>query len=123
MVSVFEEEKQFAEDLGQVRPVDLIYDQNECFLGVGGGLFGQPFEGPVLEFERAVFSGPPAFDEVLIGVGGVELDELDPVLGPGKPVGEFERYPGLSRSGRPVEDGLRPVAEQLDDLLECGCRF
>ena len=68
MVSVFEKEEQFAEDLGQVRPVDLIYDQNECLFGVGDGLFSKPSEGPVLEFEFAILGRSPTLDEVLVGV-------------------------------------------------------
>ena len=63
MVSVFEEEEQFAEDLGQVRPVDLIYDQNECLFGVGDGFFGKPSEVPVLELEIAILGRSPTIEE------------------------------------------------------------
>ena len=41
MVPVFEEEEQFAEDLGQVRPVDFIDDEYEVVALFFFGSFSQ----------------------------------------------------------------------------------
>ena len=61
---------------------------------------------------------PVALEEVLVGVRRVELHELDvrPVR-PGAAASSLGDV-GLSGPGRPVEDQLRPVPQQLDAFLQ-----
>ena len=59
--------------------------------------------------------GPEALEEVLVGVGGVELDELDRAV-LGEVAGQLAGQVGLAGAGRAVEDDLLALPEQVGDL-------
>ena len=62
--------------------------------------------------------GAEALDEVLVGVGGVELDETDSFRRPGEAQRQLPRDVGLARAGRPLKDDLTLVLEQLLDRAQ-----
>src|SRR5665213_581841 len=81
VTSVLESEQQLAENPWEVCPIDLIDDQKELHLGKLNGLLHQLQEHSLLdligEVAPLVHCGSNPLDEILIGVGGVELDDLD----------------------------------------------
>ena len=82
LVAVLQQEVQLAEDLGQVRAVHLVDDQ-DVRLVWRSPLAVRPCDAaqrPGGELERRLpavgLVGPEALEEVLVGVRGVELDQL-----------------------------------------------
>jgi len=119
LVAVLQQEVQLAEHLGQVRPVDLVDDQDVGRGGVGPGYLSEVAERPGAQRERqrsaATWFGPEAFEEVLVGVGRVELDELNRAV-VGQVTGQFAGEVSLAGPGRPIEDDLLALPEQIGDL-------
>ena len=62
--------------------------------------------------------GTEALYEVLVGVGRVELDECDSLIGTGEMLREFLRDVGLARARRPLKDDLEFVFEEGLDVFE-----
>ena len=76
---------------------------------------------PVTQLESGLpiyEGGTEALYEVLVGVGRVELDERDTLIGTGKMLREFLRDVGLARARRPLEDDLEFVFEEGLDVFE-----
>ena len=73
---------------------------------LGARAFAEAVEDAGFEGEPALFGGPEALDEVLVGVGLVELDHLDGAVvlvadqAPGDPAGDE----GLAGAGWALED-------------------
>ncbi len=121
LVPVLEQEVQLAEDLGQVRPVDLVDDEDEGEVALFG-CFGN--EAPErtrlqLEADRAVIRGPGpvTLEEVLIGIGGMELNQ--PHLLQSDQV--RRQFPGnecLPGARRAIEDDLLALIEQVPHMGE-----
>jgi hypothetical protein len=65
----------------------------------------------------AAWLWPEAFEEVLVGVGRVELDQLDRAV-VGQVAGQFAGEVSLAGPGRPVQDDLLALPEQVGDLYQ-----
>ena len=65
-----------------------------------------------------VESRPVTFDEILVRVRRVELDDAHALRSAGQVEGELLRDVGLSGAGWPVEDHLALLIEEADDVLE-----
>ena len=74
---VLDQHEKLAEDARQVAAVDLVDDEDVGGFRVGPRAFAEAVEDAGLEGESARFCGAEALDEVLVGVGLVELDHLD----------------------------------------------
>ena len=120
---VLQEEVELSEDLGDVAPVDLVDDENE------GGIRDWPrpprrsnAAGPALSLKPAwppgVSVGRKPFDEVLVGVGWVELDDLEVAAVLSTVLGDALGDVGLAGAGRALEDRLPLVLQAGDDLLQ-----
>ena len=106
LVSVLEQKVEFTEHLGQVGPVDLVNDQDECLVAMFDGSADELPEGtglqlksnrPAIAVARAV-----ALKEIFIGVGGVKLDQFD-LLRPDWVSCELACDVGLARPRWPIE--------------------
>ena len=90
---------------------------------VGRGHLGEVAERPGAQREGQGSAParlrPVALEEVLVGVGRVELDELDRAVF-GQVAGQLARQVGLAGSRRPVEDDLLLFPEQVRDLRQFG---
>ena len=72
-----------------------------------------------LEPGLAVFEGgPEALYKVLVGVGGVELDNLEVAAVVLAPLGDALRRVGLARPRRPLENHLPLVLQPVNDFLQ-----
>ena len=115
-----DQHEELAEDPRQVSPIDLVDDED-----VGGT---RPLSGALAELqehafpqgEAARFIGPVALDEVLVGIGLVELDHLDRgvVLPSREAPGDAAGDKGLADSGRPLEDEVLPAPDRGDDAAK-----
>ena len=123
LLAVFEQEVEFAEHLRDVAAVEFVDHEHVLRARVRLGLGGDAAQRAAPQLERrlpvAGQRGAVALDEVLVGVRGVELHDLEPAargLGvlPRDPPRD-ERLPGARR---PVEDQLPLVLEVGHDLLE-----
>ena len=91
-VAVFEQEVELAEDAGYVAAVDFVDDQHVRCVRSGAGLVGDALERSFAELESwltVLVCRAEAFDEILVGVGRVELDKIGAVFGAGEVAGEF----------------------------------
>src|SRR5262249_43652867 len=107
------------EDLGDVAAVQLVNDQD---VGSGGVLLrrvGEATQRSGPEDKRARLGWPEPFDEVLVRVGRVELDELHGVA-ISEVVGELDGHIRLPCTGWSVEDDLPFVIQEVDDLAKEG---
>ena len=60
---------------------------------------------------------PVAFDEILIGIGGVKLDDFKVAAVKLALLGDFASNVGLTGARRPVEDDLAFFLQVVDDFL------
>ncbi|MCY1217111.1 hypothetical protein D9M72_290120 [compost metagenome] len=126
VVAVLQQEVQLTEHLGQVGAVHLIDDQEVGLVFVAGlgRFFGKAAQRAGDELEGHLsFVGlvrPEALEEVLVGVRGVELHQLDAFIGavPGKLGGQVLGQVGLARSGRAVENQLPVLLQEFRDFLQ-----
>ena len=88
-------------------------------VGLARGHLGEVAERPGAQREgqgsAAAWLWPEALEEVLVGVGRVELDELDRAV-VGQVAGQLAGEVGLAGPGRPVQDDLLALPEQVGDL-------
>ena len=63
-----DQHQQFAENPGEISPVDLIDDEDERCVRLLLGPLAELEEHPVPQSEAAFFVRSPALDEVLVGV-------------------------------------------------------
>ena len=89
LVPVFKEEEQFAEHFGQVCSVDFVDHHDVPVVRVLSGVIGEGFESAVTKLELSGGGGSPAFNEIFISIGGVELDEFRCASSGSEMVGEF----------------------------------
>ena len=88
--------------------------------GIGQGSAAKAVENPVPHGEMATFRGSQSLDEVLVGVGLVELHHLDrgvilhPELQPGQALGDE----GLPNTRRALEDDVLLAAELFEDVFQ-----
>ena len=116
LVAILQQEIQLAEDLGEVPPVDLVDDEEVPVVRLSPGQFRHLEQWPVPELETclALSQGwPVALDEVLVGVGRVELDEPHLTRGPGQAGRQFPGSIGLASAGRTLEDDLALVVRAV----------
>lgn len=124
LLAVLQQEVQLTEHLRQVGPVDLVDDQDVRVRRVLPRPLGQQLEraGHDVEHHRACARAATvtahrteALEEVLVGVGRVELHQLHPVGArqmPGQGAGQI----CLPGTGRPVEHQLPLLLELLGRL-------
>ena len=73
---------------------------------------------PELESRLPVSRRPEALDEVLVGVGRVELHEFHPLLRLAEETSELASDERLSRARRPLKDDLTLLLQQRLDLFQ-----
>ena len=119
---MLQEEVKLTEHLGHVPPVDLVDDKNERFPGRFLSPPGDPLEPDHREAgsqpRRFELSGAVSLDEVLVGIGGVELHQTNSVLVTRKMGGEFPGHIRLPGSRRTVEDDLAAMTQKPNDTLQ-----
>ena len=120
LAAVLQKEVEFAENLGQIAPVDLVDHQEMLLAGIVVRSLRRIQQRPVPESEGPLAQqrGAETLHEVLVGVGRVELDQPHPIRRPGEAFGQLPRDIGLAGPGRPLKDYLALVLEQLLDLAK-----
>lgn len=104
------------ENLGEVPAIDLVDNQHEQLNRMLAGAVGQAAHRARFQFEAdltiAVRAGAEAFEEILVAVGRVELHNGD-VIRAGEMPSQRLRDVRLPGTGRPVEDQLRAITQQI----------
>ena len=123
LLPVLEQEQELPEDLRDVAAVDLVDDQDVRTRRIGRRVssdLAQRTVGAVIAHPvcTVVLDGTEAADEVLVAVGGVELNDPERTAVAGDLLRERERDKRLAGPGRPVEDDLALLLEQLKRILK-----
>ena len=102
----FDEHHQLAEDLAEVAAVDLVNDEHKRALAIEAGAVAEVVEDTIPSLEAARLARTIALDEVLVGVGLVELDHFHVafVLLRQKGVGKTSSDKGFANTGRALKD-------------------
>ena len=120
-VSVLQQEVQLAEHLGEIAAVDFVNHEEVLGIRLLECVVSGAKQRPVTQLESRLpvyEGGAEALHEVLVGVGRVELDERDSLIGTGEMTRQFLRDVGLARARRPLKDDLEFVFEEGLDVFE-----
>ena len=89
---------------------------------MGRGLLGNAPQWPLRELEPSLATlsegGPEPLDEVLIGIGWVELHDLVAAAVLLTPLGDALGHIGLAGARRPLKDRLSLILQPVNDLLQ-----
>ena len=126
LVAVLQEEVELAEHLGDVRAVELVDQEHERRIRLGACSLGDAPQGTCLQREGRAVRGrvrAVALDEVLVGVGRMELNEPHArreIRIADEQICKALRDVGLPRTRRSVEDDLALSLEQTPDTAKIG---
>ena len=120
-VAVIQEEVQLAEHLGDVGAIDLVDDEHVRLGRRIARLLGDPAQraghhaqpGPARIVRR-----PEALDEILVGVGGMELHQCPLVGGQTAGVQQLLDEVGLAGTRRALNDDLASFVQRLEKLTQ-----
>lgn len=115
---VFKQIVQLPENLGQVSSIDFVDQKNERFVGPQCSLRGKAFYWTWLEAECAGTGWTISFNKIFVGIGWVELNQLDPLSVACDSYRKFARDKRLSCPGWTLEDDLTTVKKEVASILQ-----